>query len=112
VPGVGSKDALKDALAVAERLYRGGDATRGLPACGACHGPDGGGNAAAGFPRVSGQNADYVANQLRAYAACGQSEFKNCDRGGDGKGQIMSAIAATLTQNEIQALASYVSGLQ
>ncbi|MBX6420359.1 MAG: cytochrome c4 [Nevskia sp.] len=108
VPGVGSKDA----VAVAEPLYRGGDVARGVLACAACHGPEGAGNAAAGFPRVSGQNAAYVANQLHAYATCGQNDFKNCDRGGDGKGQIMSAIAAKLTENEIQALASYVSGLQ
>jgi cytochrome c553 len=108
VPGVASKDA----VGVAQQLYRAGDAARGLPACSACHGPDGAGNGAANFPRIGGQNAGYTANQLHSFAACGNAEFKDCSRGGDGKGQMMSAIAAKLKENEIQALASYVSGLQ
>jgi cytochrome c553 len=108
VPGVASKDA----VAIAQQLYRAGDAGRGLPACAACHGPAGAGNGAAGFPRLGGQNASYSAGQLHAFAACGAAAFKDCTRGGDGKGQMMSAIAAKLQENEIQALASYVSGLQ
>ena len=108
VPGVASKDA----VAVAQPLYRAGDAARGLPACAACHGPEGAGNAAAAFPRLGWQNAKYTTNQLHAFAACGNAAFKDCSRGGDGKGQMMSAIAAKLSENEIQALASYVSGLQ
>ena len=108
VPGVASKDA----VAVAQQLYRAGDAGRGLPACAACHGPTGAGNGAAAFPRIGGQNSNYTANQLHAFAACGNASFKDCTRGGDGKGQMMSTIAAKLQENEIQALASYVSGLQ
>lgn len=108
VPGVASKDS----IAVAQQLYRAGDAARGVPACASCHGPDGAGNAAAEFPRIGGQNPGYVANQLHAYATCGGNELKNCDRGGEGKAQMMSTIASKLKENEIQALASYVSGLQ
>ena len=108
VPGVASKDA----VAIAQPLFRGGDASRGLPACLACHGPEGAGNAAARFPRIGGQNADYTVNQLKAYAACGASDFTNCDRGTDANDKIMSTIAAKLKDNEIQALGSYVSGLQ
>jgi cytochrome c553 len=100
VPGVASKDA----VAIAEPLYRAGDAARGIPACAACHGPTGAGNAAAQFPRISGQNSGYAANQLKSY--------KSGERGAAGKGQIMATIAAKLSDQEIQALSSYVSGLQ
>lgn len=100
VPGVASKDS----VAVAEKLYRAGDASRGLPACAACHGPTGAGNSAAEFPRIGGQNAGYTANQL--------NNFKGGERGASGKGQMMAAVASKLSDQEIQALASYVSGLQ
>jgi cytochrome c553 len=100
VPGVASKDA----VAVAQKLYRAGDAARGLPACAACHGPTGAGNAAGDFPRLGGQNTGYAAAQLKS--------FKAGERGADAKGQMMAAIAAKLSDQEIQALASYLSGLQ
>ena len=100
VPGVGSKDA----VAVAQKLYRAGDAARGIPACSACHGPTGAGNAAGQFPRLGGQNSGYAAAQLKSYKAG--------ERGAEGKGQMMAAIASKLTDQEIQALASYLSGLQ
>ena len=100
VPGVASKDA----VAVAQQLYRAGDAARGLPACAACHGPTGAGNAAGQFPRIGGQNSSYAAAQLKSYKAG--------ERGAEGKGQMMAAIAGKLSDQEIQALASYISGLQ
>jgi cytochrome c553 len=100
VPGVASKDAIK----VAEPLYRGGDAARGLAACGACHGPKGAGNPGAQYPHIGGQNTGYVANQLKSY--------KSGERGKDGRGQMMAAVASKLSDAEIEALASYVSGLQ
>lgn len=100
VPGVASKDA----VAVAQKLYRAGDAARGIPACAACHGPTGAGNAAGQFPRLGGQNGDYAAAQLKSYKAG--------ERGAEGKGQMMAAIAAKLSDQEIQALSSYISGLQ
>ncbi len=100
VPGVASKDA----VAVAQKLYRAGDAARGLPACAACHGPSGAGNAAGQFPRIGGQNSSYAAAQLKSYKAG--------ERGAAGKGQMMAAIAGKLSDQEIQALASYISGLQ
>ncbi|HVT36922.1 MAG TPA: c-type cytochrome [Nevskiaceae bacterium] len=99
-PGVASKDA----VAVAEKLYRAGDAARGLPACAACHGPTGAGNAAAAYPRLGGQHAKYVATQL--------TSFKSGERSIGANGQMMAAVAAKLTDTEIAALSSYVNGLQ
>ncbi len=49
-------------------------------------------------------NPGYVATQMTA--------FKNGTRGSEGPGQIMQTVASQLTDKEIQALASYVSGLQ
>lgn len=100
VPGVASKDAVK----LAEKLYRAGDASRSLTACSACHGPTGAGNPAAQYPRIGGQNGAYTANQLKTY--------KSGERAGGKHAPIMAAVAAKLTDEEIAALASYVNGLQ
>ncbi len=51
-------------VARGEALFRGGDLAKGLPACTGCHSPDGKGNAAAGFPHLGGQHAQYVGKQL------------------------------------------------
>jgi cytochrome c553 len=99
-PGLASKDA----VAIAEPLFRGGDASRGLPACASCHGPRGAGNPAATYPRIGSQHSDYVATSLAAY--------KTGERGTGAQGQMMQAVAAKLSDQEIQALASYVNGLQ
>jgi cytochrome c553 len=42
--------------------------TNGVTACVGCHGAQGEGNAAGGFPRIGGQSAYYLAKQLGAYA--------------------------------------------
>lgn len=100
-PGVASPDSVK----LAEPLFRAGDAKRGLPACAGCHGPKGVGNAAAAYPRIGGQHARYTATILRALrAAAGQGASQNL--------VTMSSVAARLSDAEIDALASYVNGLQ
>jgi cytochrome c553 len=86
-----------------ERIYRGGNSDTGVPACMACHGPAGSGNAGADYPALSGQFADYIAAQLRAYAGS--------QRGG-AKAEIMQPIARVMTEREIVAVASYVAGLR
>ncbi len=101
VPGVASPDAVP----VAQKLFRGGDAQRQLPACSACHGPQGAGNAAAKYPRIGGQHAKYSATMLRSYRA--QAGAANLDP----EAAVMAAIAAKLTDAEIDALASYANGL-
>ena len=103
VPGVASKDSIK----IGEKLYRAGDATRGLPACAACHGPTGAGNPTAMYPHIGGQNVSYTANQLNSY-----KKGKDGERGAGKHALIMSAVATKLTDAEIAALASYVAGLQ
>jgi cytochrome c553 len=51
-------------VARGEALFRGGNLEKGMPACTGCHSPNGAGNAAAGFPHLGGQHAQYVAKQL------------------------------------------------
>lgn len=87
-----------DKAALAERLYRGGDIARGLPACAACHGPAGTGVAALA-PRLSGQHAAYSITALKAYL------------NGEREDAQMSVIAAKLTEEEISHLAEFLSGL-
>ena len=81
-----------------EKLYRGGDFAGGAPACAACHGPTGAG-IAPHYPRISGQHAVYVASSLREYAS------------GTRQDEAMSAIAARLSEEQINALAAYIAGL-
>lgn len=87
-----------------EALYRGGDSTTGVAACLACHGPTGHGNPAANYPALQGQHSVYTAKQLRDYASGSRTS--------DGKTRIMRDIAARLSQDDIDAVASYVQGLR
>ena len=84
-------------------LYLGGNLNSGLAACTACHGANGKGNPAAGFPAVSDQHAQYVETQLKA--------FRAMQRGND-PGQMMRNIAAKMSDDEIKAVASFMQGLQ
>jgi cytochrome c553 len=86
-----------------QKLYRGGDAERGIPACIACHGPQGKGIAPARYPALQAQHAVYAYTQLKAYA--------NGTRRTPGN-DIMQVVASKLTDEEMRALASYLQGLR
>ena len=86
-----------------QALFRGGDLSKGLPACTGCHSPDGVGNAPAGFPHLGGQHADYIEKQLIG--------FREGDRTNDGDTMTMRSISAKLSNKDIKALASYIQGL-
>ncbi len=89
-------------LSLGQRIYRGGDSSKGVPACLACHGPAGLGNPPAGFPRLSGQHARYIAAQLIA--------FRDGKRNNDTY-QMMPIISKKMNDTEITAVANYISGL-
>jgi cytochrome c553 len=96
-----------------EKLYRGGDRARNIPACMACHGPVGAGNPAAGFPLLRAQHAVYTVQQLGEYAA--DKRYTRNDKGDSSGGpnaEIMHTIAARLTPQDIRNLASYVQGMR
>jgi cytochrome c553 len=96
-----------------QKLYRNGDAARGIPACSSCHGPVGRGNPAAGYPALQAQHAVYTIKQLDGYVA-GTRYTKDAA----GKLQagpnatIMSTVAARLTAEDRRNLASYIQGLR
>ena len=85
-----------------QTIYRGGIAARGVAACAGCHGPAGAGIPAQ-FPRLAGQYAEYTTAQLKA--------FRSGERGND-PNRMMRMIAATLSDQEIAALADYIAGLR
>jgi len=86
-----------------EKLYRGGDATRGLPACIACHGPQGEGNGPAQYPSLRAQHSVYTYAQLKAFASGERKSATN---------SIMQTVAGKLSDEEMRAVASYVQGLR
>jgi len=85
-----------------KKLYFGGDAKRGIPACAACHGVNGQGIAKAGFPAVGHQNAEYLLTQLKSFHSGARANDKNA---------IMRSIAAKLKDDQAAALAQYMSSL-
>ena len=99
--GVGAADPAL--VKAGEALYRGGKLAEGMPACTGCHSPNGAGNDAAGFPQLGGQHAQYVAKQL--------TDFREGNRTNDGDSMMMRAVAAKLSNKDIQAISSYIQGL-
>lgn len=83
-------------------LYTAGNAERGVTACIACHGPRGNGTELSGFPKISGQHADYIKAQLE--------KFRDGDRNND-MNAMMRDVAKKLTDADIDTLSKYVGGL-
>jgi cytochrome c553 len=101
---VGQAQGDDEAIALAERIYRGGILEKGVAACASCHGPNGHGNAPAGFPSVSGQAKGYTIKQLTDY----REGRRTSD---EAYGGMMRGVAGRLTDNEIAVLADYLQGL-
>jgi cytochrome c553 len=108
--GVASKTAN---IALGERLYRGGDKTRGITACIACHGPKGAGIPSAGFPALASQHVAYTIKQLKDFRQVSinaQTDAKTPSRTNDDR-MMMIAFTKSLNNAEIEALAQYIAGL-
>ena len=95
--------AAADQVPLGEKIYRAGNANSKVPACMACHGPTGIGNAPANFPRISGQHASYIAKALK--------DFRSGTRTND-PAKMMRGVAGNMTDAEIAAVAQYVQGLR
>jgi cytochrome c553 len=89
-------------IEMGQNIWRAGDASKGLPACAACHGPAGAGLPAQ-FPRLSGQFAEYTEAQLKAFRA----EERSND-----PAKMMRMIAIKMTDKEIKAVADFAAGLR
>jgi cytochrome c553 len=98
------------ALELGQTIYRAGNSATHVPACAACHSPTGAGYPAAGFPKLSGQHAAYIVMQLKAFRAAGRADHDGQRRDNDTNG-MMRTIAARMNDDEISAVASYISGL-
>ncbi|NTV12042.1 MAG: cytochrome c4 [Zoogloea sp.] len=92
----------KATIEVGQKLWRAGDASRGIPACAGCHGPAGAGLPAQ-FPRLAGQFSDYTEAQLKA--------FRAGERAND-SAKMMRTIALKMTDPQIKAVADYAAGLR
>jgi cytochrome c553 len=96
-----------------QKLFRGGDGARGIPACAACHGPVGRGNPAAGYPALQAQYAVYTVKQLENYA----NDLRYA-KDASGKTQsspnalMMNLIASRLSAEDRRNLASYIQGIR
>ena len=88
-----------------ERIYRAGNAKSGVPACMSCHGPAGEGNPLAGYPALAGQHSVYTSKMLTGFRA-GENYGE-----GDGPSHVMNGSASGLSDEEINAVASYIQGL-
>ncbi len=100
LPGVADEEF----VARGQKLYRGGDVDLKVPACMACHGPDGRGMAGAAYPQLAGQWSDYISTTLTAWK-------DGTTWGDDTHAMIMPEIASRLSEADIAALSSYVEGL-
>lgn len=89
-------------VALGEKIYRAGNKDSGVPACMACHGPNGTGNPPANFPAVSGQHAAYTVATLKEFRAGSRANDSN---------EMMRGVAHAMTDVEIQAVAEYMAGL-
>jgi len=98
-PGVAKS---KDLVTLGQKIYRGGLAGKGIAACASCHGPNGAGMPSQ-YPRLSGQHAEYLEAQLRA--------FRSGERAND-PNSSMRTLAAKMSDREIQAVADYAAGLR
>ena len=81
-------------------IYQRGNPWSGVAACATCHGPQAAGSEA--LPRLAGQHAQYVENQLRQF---GKRERTNDNA-------VMHTIASKLSDLETKAVAAYLAGLK
>lgn len=94
--------APKDDLGEKMAMYGIGTGTsHAIPACDSCHG-DGGRGQEPLFPRLAGQSAQYLENQLAAWQKGSRNE---------GNVHIMQSIAEKLSPKQIKAVSAYFASL-
>jgi len=86
-------------LEAGRRIYEEGNEESGVPSCSGCHEDDGSGSER--FPRLAGQNQEYVVQELRRFRSGSRTNVK-----------YMNAVSKRLTDAEIVAVAEYLASLQ
>jgi cytochrome c553 len=81
-------------------IYFDGNEDTGLPACVGCHQPGGTGGLA--VPRIGGQHAQYIQQQLKNFASGERANDPN---------RFMRVVAKRMSDEEIEAVATYLAGL-
>ena len=97
-----TNDEDSEFLARGEELYRVGDMSKGIPACSACHTPTGVGIGSAVYPALSGQHTEYMVSTLQDFASGERANSPN---------NIMGDIASKMSDNDMEAVANYLLGL-
>ncbi|WP_342620795.1 c-type cytochrome [Rhodoferax sp. GW822-FHT02A01] len=82
-----------------EQIFNNGIPENEVVACMACHGPKAEGNG--GFPRLAGQHASYVVEQLKV--------FKHTDQ--RPRGAAMKQITHALSDQDMEAVAQYLASI-
>lgn len=95
--------AKPDLVEQGEALFRFGDPSHAIPACASCHGPAGQGINSAKYPALSGQFSQYTRSQLHAFKSGGRTNDAN---------KLMQTIATKLSDQQMDAVASYLEGLK
>ncbi len=111
----GSQDVtIKSAnIDLGKKLYRGGNKSKSITACIACHGPAGAGIPSAKFPALTYQNSTYIAKQLinfRQDSYNTQMDTSAPERSNDYEG-MMRNITKHLSNAEIEAVSQYINRL-
>lgn len=101
-----------DLRAKGESVFRAGNKAKGLAACTGCHSPDGKGNNGAAYPALAGQHPEYIEKQLKAFRLAAEEPSAQGARVNDGEAKIMRDIASRMSDLEIRAVASFISGLR
>jgi len=99
-PTIGHAVADPELAQMGRFIYARGNPYSGVAACATCHGADAHGTDS--LPRLAGQHAQYTENQLKL--------FNTRERTNDNA--VMHGIASKLTELELKAVASYLSGLK
>lgn len=89
-------------IELGQSIWRSGIASKGVPACAACHGPAGAGLPAQ-YPRIAGQFADYTEAQLKSFRDGGRENDPN---------RMMRMIALKMTDAEMKAVSDFAAGLR
>jgi cytochrome c553 len=100
-PKIGT--ASQESLELGENIYRGGNQETRVSACISCHGPQGKGNPAAKYPKISGQHADYALKQLQ--------DYKSGVRKPEDNAAMMRDIVVKMSDDEMKAVTNYMQGL-
>jgi len=97
--------APKELVAAGKKIYEEGVPSSDVPPCASCHGPEAKGEGV--FPRLAGQLHDYIMRKLVNWDKERGQDLKNPDTSA-----IMEPIAHSLTEQQIAAVAAYLSNLE